>query len=461
MAETPAQQLEKAKVFFVRAEEVASTGQYDYAIDMYIEGLRRYPDALEEGHLALRQVALQRQAKGGKKPSMLDKIKRSSKAKDPVEEMLNQEWLFARDPDNVSYVEAFLKAATAAGAKRTCDWLADMVLQVNISSPKPSFSIFITLKDSYRAAGEFEKAIKVLHYAMKLKPNDLELADELKNLSAEQVMKKGKYDQNGDFRHSIKDKEGQEKLQAQEAVVKTDDYKVLALKAAREAAEKNPTVTTITKLADAMVETGGDVNFNQAISMLEEKYVQTMEFAYKRHSNELKIKYLQRFGRQARAALEEHPTDQAIRAKYEKITSDLARIELDHYKMCVQQYPTDGKMKYEYGNRLMRAKMFDEAIPMLQEAQKDPRHRFLAMDKMGLCFFLKGWFSDAADIFRQAIDSYEIKDDATAKELRYNLARSLEEQGQTEEALELYRKLAQMDFGFKDVRARVDKLRSK
>jgi len=76
-----------------------------------------------------------------------------------------------------------------------------------------------------------------------------------------------------------------------------------------------------------------------------------------------------------------------------------------------------------------------------------------------MCFFLKGWFADAIDVFTQAIESYKIKDDSIAKELRYNLALAYEEQGNNEKALEIYRKIAQLDFGFKDVRQRVDKLR--
>jgi tetratricopeptide (TPR) repeat protein len=83
------------------------------------------------------------------------------------------------------------------------------------------------------------------------------------------------------------------------------------------------------------------------------------------------------------------------------------------------------------------------------------------MGKIGLCFFLKGWFDDAVDLFTQAINSYEIKDDGVAKELRYNLACTYEEQGDSGKALEIYRKLAQLDFEYKDVRQRVDKLRNK
>ena len=80
--------LEKACAFFQRAKEVASTDNFDYAIDMYLEGLRRYPDALEDGHAPLRRIALIRQGKGGKRPSITDKMKRHG-GKTPLDEMLN------------------------------------------------------------------------------------------------------------------------------------------------------------------------------------------------------------------------------------------------------------------------------------------------------------------------------------------------------------------------------------
>jgi tetratricopeptide (TPR) repeat protein len=141
------------------------------------------------------------------------------------------------------------------------------------------------------------------------------------------------------------------------------------------------------------------------------------------------------------------------------LSAQLNSTELEHYHLCVENYPTNLQVRYEYGIRLLRNKRYDEAIPLFQEAQKDPRHKILAMDKTGLCFFLKGWFVDAIDIFTRAIDLYEIKDDDTGKELRYNLARAYEEQGETEKALEIYRKIAQLDFVYKDVRQRVDNLR--
>ena len=102
--------LEKALTFCERAEDVASTDNFDYAIEMYIEGLRLSPDALEDGHGPLRRMALIRQAKGGKKPSIKEKMKYHG-GKSPLDEMLNAEFLMAKDPDNLGYAEAMLKAA--------------------------------------------------------------------------------------------------------------------------------------------------------------------------------------------------------------------------------------------------------------------------------------------------------------------------------------------------------------
>jgi tetratricopeptide (TPR) repeat protein len=83
------------------------------------------------------------------------------------------------------------------------------------------------------------------------------------------------------------------------------------------------------------------------------------------------------------------------------------------------------------------------------------------MGKIGLCFFMKGWFADAIDVLTQAIKFCKIKDDSLGKELQYNLARSYEEQGDTEKALNIYRKIAQFDFAYKDVHQRIDEFRKK
>jgi tetratricopeptide (TPR) repeat protein len=215
----------------------------------------------------------------------------------------------------------------------------------------------------------------------------------------------------------------------------------------------------IFNLADALSDMENDKAENEAIELLENAYKTRDDFSYKQRAGLLRIKQLRRKIRETRAALDANPGDNQARTKVEELTAQLNNTELEHYCLCMENYPTDLQAKYEYAIRLARTKRYNEAIPLFQEAQKDPRRKITSMNMMGFCFFMKGWFADAIDIFTQAIDSYEIKEDAIAKELRYNLARAYEEQSDNEKALEIYRKLAQLDFAYKDVSQRVDKLR--
>ena len=453
--------LAKARVFFERAWKVAETNNFDYAIDMYLEGLRCAPDAMEEGHIKLHELALLRQVKGGEKPAMMEKIKRL-RGKTPLEQMLNAEYLFAKDPDHLPYAEATLKAAVAGGYKKTAKWIADLVFQANNASQKPSLQIYLSLKDSYLAIGQLDRAVVACQFAVELKPKDETLMDEFKTLSAEQTVAKGKYDREGDFRKAIKDRENQEKLQSQKSVVKAIDYCIEAVEDARKKLAQNPDLSrNIFNLAQALSDLQNDKSDNEAIELLENTYTAKGDFSFKQRAGQLRIIQLKRKIREAKAVLTAKPDDKQAESQLAELSTKLNNAELEHYRLCVGNYPTDLRFKYEYGIHLVMNEQYDDAIPLLQEAQKDPQHKISAMGKIGICFFKKGWFADAIDIFNQAINLYEIKDDAIAKELRYNLACSYEQQDDTEKALELYRKIAQLDFTYKDIRDKVDKLRKK
>jgi tetratricopeptide (TPR) repeat protein len=449
----------KAKLFFDRAAEAGTSGNFDYAIEMYLEGLHRNPDALWDGHLPLRELALSRHAKDGKKPTMMERIK-FLRGKAPLEQMLNAEYLFAKDPDNLSYAEAMLKAAIAGDYKQTARWVADLLFAANNASGSPSLHTYLLVKDSYVAIGLWDRALAACKYAARMKPEDDEIADEVQRLSAEMTVSRGKYDKQGDFRDSIKDRETQEKMQSQDQVVKTDSYRKSAVELARENyQEDTESSLNIIGLAEVLTDLQTDEGEQEAIKLLEDAYRKRQDFSFKERSGLIRIGQLRRKIREAEAVIGSNPEDGTAKSKHAGLLAQLNKEELEHYTLCERNYPTDLKFKYEYGLRLLRNRRFDEAIPLFQESQKDPRHKIVAMDKIGLCFFMKGWFTDAVDIYTQAIDSYEIKDDDTAKELRYNLARSFEELGEKQKALEIYRKIAQLDFGYKDVSGRVDRLR--
>jgi tetratricopeptide (TPR) repeat protein len=460
MSEADSHAAAKAKAFFDKAAKVAETDNFDYAIDMYLQGLRYAPDALHEGHLPLCELGLHRQGKNGKKPGVVDKMTHLG-GKTPLEQMLNAEYLFVKNPNHLPYAEAMLKAAVAGGYNKTAGWIANLIFQTVNASPNPSAQTYILLKDAYCALGQFDKAIAACQRAARLRPADKALADEFKNLSAELTMARGKYDREGDFRQSILDRETQEKFQAQAAVVKTEDYRTGAVEEARRKIAQEPELASnIIELADALSDMANDKDENDAIALLESTYQSRSDFSFKQRAGLLRIKQLNRKIKEAKDALESNPEDAQAAAGLEQLSAQLHDLELDHYRLCVENYPTDLNAKYEYALRLLANEQYNEAIPLFQEAQRDPRRRIAAMNKVGYCFFAKGWLDDAIDVYNQAINSYELKDDATGKELRYNLARAYEERGDAQKALDVYRKIAQFDFAYKDVSERVEKLRS-
>ena len=453
------QLLVRAKAFFEKAEKVARTGNFDYAIDMYLEGLRYWPDALKEGHLPLTELAMQRKARGGRKPSMVERVKRLH-GKTPLEQMLNAEYLFIKDPDHLPYAEAMLRAAVAGGYNSTAGWIANLIFQANNDADKPSLSTYLLLKDAYAKIGDYDKALAACQYAVRLKPNDEELTDEFKNLSAEVTMARGKYNSEGDFTKAIKDREIQDKLHSQAGVIKTDDYRATAVEDARKKVAQNPDLpANIFELADALSDLETDQAENEAVSLLERTYQAKSDFSFKQKAGLLKIKQLRRKIKQTKDALKANPEDVQVKDRLGQLNKQLSDVELEHYRLCTENYPTDLRGKYEYALRLAGRGKYDEAIPLFQEAQRDPRRKIASMNQIGLCFFNKGWLTDAIDVYNSAINSHPIKDDAMGKELRYNLGRTFQQQGDSQKALEIYRRIAQVDFAYKDISRRVEQLR--
>ncbi|NQV33634.1 MAG: hypothetical protein HQ515_13160 [Phycisphaeraceae bacterium] len=449
-----------AMLFFAKAEKTAQQGNYDYAIDMFIDGLRKDPEALEDGHLALARIGLRRQAHDGKKPSIVERAKLLY-GKTPLDQMLNAEYLYAKDPSHLAYAEAMLKASVAGGYTRTAGWIANLIFQINNAQQKPSFQTYVLLKDSYKALAQYDKAVAACQWAMKLRPDKGDLAEEYKNLSAELTVAKGKYDQSGDFRKALKDSRKQEYQYSQDRTVKTQDWRVLAVEEARKVYEANPSqVKNVFDLATALDEMETQADEKEALEILEQAYSTQDNFTFKEKAGQLRIKQIKRHLRLLIDAQEKTPDSPELAKQRQDTETLLTKTELEHYRGCTKNYPTNRRYAYEYALRLVHTEDFDQAIPLFQESRKDPSRRVLSMNQIGLCFFKKGWMTDAIDVFSQAMKEHELKDDTLGKELRYNLGLAHEAQGNHGKALDIYRKIAQSDFTYKDVRERVNKLRS-
>jgi tetratricopeptide (TPR) repeat protein len=122
----------------------------------------------------------------------------------------------------------------------------------------------------------------------------------------------------------------------------------------------------------------------------------------------------------------------------------------------VEHYPTDLQIRFEYGQFLFQAGKIGEAIQEFQKAKNNPNRRVQAMSFLGQCFGKRGMNDLAARTLQDAIKEKPVFDDEK-KELTYVLGTVLEKMGKAEEAIEQFKLIYEIDIGYKDVAARVDK----
>src|SRR3954453_11641604 len=126
----PLEDRKKAKAFFDRGTTVAGTGNFDYAIEMYLQGLAIDPEAVA-AHQTLRDISMKRKASGGKKLGMMDAFKLRS-AKDDKQGLLNSEKLLAYDPGDIGHMMNLIENAVKGGFWDTVIWMGNLALRANV-----------------------------------------------------------------------------------------------------------------------------------------------------------------------------------------------------------------------------------------------------------------------------------------------------------------------------------------
>jgi hypothetical protein len=450
----------KAKAFFDRATAVASTGNFDYAIELYVQGLEHDPENVA-AHQALREISLRRKASGGKSLGMFGAVKLRG-GKDDKQKMLNAEKLLAHDPGNTDHMQNLMLGARDAGFYETTMWIGPILQRANADLPKPDFNKFIALKDTYKFLKQWRLATDACQYALSIKPENMDLQAELKNLGAQQTMDAGGYGGGGGFASSMKDKDAQQRLLDADKGVLSEDLLARNIREAREQLERDPNEPgKIIRLAEAYIKTEDPENENLAIDLLEGAFQRTKQYRFKLQAGQIKIKQLSRMERSMRAEVARNPSDEGLKQAYLDFVREKNEEELKEFRGASEAYPSELSYKYQIATRLFELQRYDEAIPALQESRSDPKVRTDATITLGRAFLAAEYADEAVDTFRGVIEDYQLKGDAKSKEMYYWFGRALESKADVPTALKQYSQVAQWDFNYRDVQARIKALRTK
>ena len=466
------------RALWLKALSAVELRNYGYAISLIGAVLKEAPGFLD-GRKMLRKAEIA--ATKGKKSFLSGlstaSLKGSSMVKkDPLSAMELAEKNLEADPLGAAPNHLLKDAAKAAGFPE----IAVFALETIILGAPEDVKIMHELAELLISMGEADKAVEVYNRISAINPQDLVATKRGKDASAQASMKSGGWEQASSYRDLIKNKDEAVSLEQQARIVRCIEM-------------------IEQQLGEFMPQWEADqssVDLSRRIAKLwEERYEQLQDQEsldgavwYANHLNsvlggsdpaitrklsDLQLKRADAAIRKAEAdkqPIEEwlagdgvgHPEEPKYRehlAEMERHIADLrierAKTLIDESRRRVERNPTDLALRFELGERLLEAGMFNEAIPELQRARQNPNARLKAMSMLGRCFVLKGMLDMATNQFEAAAAEMTAMD-VFKKDTLYDLGLVYEKMGKKEDYLRCMKAIMEVDYGYKDVAQRVE-----
>jgi tetratricopeptide (TPR) repeat protein len=460
---------EKAKRFFEHARTMHDSTQYEYAVSLWLQGIRLDPHNVSAVDSMLRSAQSFVNSPSGKKGASKDTIRLFSERTEVNRYALALlDWaLRIKDPPSAV-------RAAEAGAKMSLPeptfFIGEMAFNVIRGEKKPRKDLLIKLMDIFSKIGAFEKAVEVGEAAKMADPTDGALAAAVRNLSAQQTMSRGGYEQSGQaggFKANIRDFDKQRRIDESDRIVRTEEATDRLVREAGEEVARNPDdVNSIRIYATRLLERGKIEDEDEAFKLLEKAYARTRQFMFRQKAGEIRMRRARRVLMQHKEAAEASPQNAALVDVYAKAKAKFLAMEIEEFRAQVDAYPTDLAIKFELGRRLFDAGQFEEAIPLFQESQNDAKTRIQSMVYLGKAFLNIRFLDGAVQTYRQALEAHKGTDDEIAMDLRYGLVAALKAHAEeerdlaaAEEADKLASAIAVRQFNYRDIRSLREQLK--
>lgn len=150
-----------------------------------------------------------------------------------------------------------------------------------------------------------------------------------------------------------------------------------------------------------------------------------------------------------------NPEDTEAKEKLDEVRSSRIAEQVAERRKRVEQNPTDPQLRFDLGEVLHRAGEYSEAIPHLQQATRNPHIRTRVLLLLGRTFDAKGMHDLAVKQLSDANAELMVMD-ATKKEILYELGLIHDNQGDKTAALECFKQIYEVDYGYRDIAARVE-----
>lgn len=320
------------------------------------------------------------------------------------------------------------------------------------------FASFCMAKDETGNPRDPARAVDLYNRILAIAPNDLAAIKGSKDASASLTVHKGGWAVADSYRDLIKNKEEAVSLEQQGRVVKSEemiDQQIAELSAA---VQEDPSSIDKSRKVAALYEQKEDLD--NALEWY--RYVLGLtagaDPTIARKISDIQLRQINEAYTAREEFLEASPDDPdapRYRQEMEELAKQRAEFVLGDARERVDSNPTDLIAHFELATALMDAGHHQEAIGHLQRARNNPSIRLKAMSKLGQCYVSRSMNDLAAKTFEDAISELTAMD-SVKKDLLYNLGTIRETMEQKEKALECFKQIYEVDYGYRDVASKVE-----
>lgn len=440
---------------------------YPYVLQLTQGLLQSLPEFLDGRKLA-RRAAIEK-AKTAKK-GFLSSLGLSSSSKaagllkknDLAGALVELEEFLADDPRDIQANTLLQEAAMkwTPPMKELAFFAFETILE---GSPKDKeqlnrFAAFCMEKDETGNPRDPSRAVDLYNRILAIAPNDLAAIKGSKDASAALTVHKGGWAVADSYRDLIKNKEEAVSLEQQSRVVRSEEMIEQQIAELSAAVQEDPTSIDKSRKVAALYEQKED--FENALAWY--RYVLDLtagaDPTIARKISDIQLRQINdayKAREEFLAASPDDPEAPRYRQEMEELAKQRSEFVLSDARERVERNPTDLVAHFELAEALMDADLFQEAIGHLQRARSNPSIRLKAMSKLGQCYVSRNMNDLAAKTFADAISELTAMD-SVKKDLLYNLGTVYEGMDKKSEALDCFKQIYEVDYGYRDVAHKVE-----
>jgi tetratricopeptide (TPR) repeat protein len=341
-------------------------------------------------------------------------------------------------------------AADAAGLLDIAIFILTQAREKDASDPTVNRALARLLEKR----GNFTEAIKLWEQVRQKVPSDAEAVHKAKDLAASETIQRGKYEVAAEHESPVvrMAREAQAAAATDRVAREADS---LAARIAADPTQPGPYLQL-----SALHRRHGRTE--KALEVLHSGLGATgLDFQLQVEIAELELEPFRKNLALTEEQLKEEPDDEALRKVRLRLLKEINTREMDVLRLKSDRQPNDLGLRLDLGVRLLRAGRTDEAIGELQQVRKDPRLVGKAAMYLGFCFKGRNNWRLAERNFREALKALPASEDASRKEVMFQLATGTAEVGDLAQAVEFGHELANQDFLYRDIGRLLDEWQTK